>query len=91
MKASALQSQKEAEKKKLRYEQVMKAQGFADEESYHRKCMKETELEEAERWTEAYQRELQELEAKQKITGTAIEGERKERYSADQTGNERSI
>lgn len=68
----------------------MKAQGFADEESYHRKCMKETELEEAERWTEAYQRELQNWK-KQKITGTAIEGERKERYSADQTGNERSI
>lgn len=30
VKASALQSQKEAEKKKLRYEQVMKAQGFAE-------------------------------------------------------------
>lgn len=29
--------------------------------------------------------------SKQKITGTAIEGERKERYSADQTGNKRCI
>ena len=79
VKASALQSQKEAEKKKLRYEQVMKAQGFADEESYHRKCMKETELEEAERWTEAYQRELQELEANRKLLEQQLKGkERKD-------------
>jgi len=79
VKASALQSQKEAEKKKLRYEQVMKALGFADEESYHRKCMKETELEEAERWTEAYQRELQELEANRKLLEQQLKGkERKD-------------
>ena len=77
VKASALQSQKEAEKKKLRYEQVMKAQGFADEESYHRKCMKETELEEAERWTEAYQRELQELEANRKLLEQQLKGKEK--------------
>ena len=77
VKASALQSQKEAEKKKLRYEQVMKAQGFADEERYHRKCMKETELEEAERWTEAYQRELQELEANRKLLEQQLKGKEK--------------
>ena len=77
VKASAIQSQKEAEKKKLRYEQVMKAQGFADEESYHRKCMKETELEEAERWTEAYQRELQELEANRKLLEQQLKGKEK--------------
>ena len=77
VKASALQSQKEAEKKKLRYEQVMKAQGFADEESYHRKCMKETELEEAERWTEAYQRELQKLEANRKLLEQQLKGKEK--------------
>ena len=77
VKASALQSQKEAEKKKLRYEQVMKAQGFADEESYHRKCIKETELEEAERWTEAYQRELQELEANRKLLEQQLKGKEK--------------
>ena len=79
VKASVLQSQKEAEKKKLRYEQVLQAQGFADEESYHGKCMKETELEEAERWTEAYQRELQELEANRKLLEQQLDGkERKD-------------
>ena len=79
VKASVLQSQKEAEKKKLRYEQVMHAQGFVDEESYHRKCMRESELEEAERWTEAYQRELQELEANRKLLEQQLKGkERKD-------------
>ena len=77
VKASVLQSQKEAEKKKLRYEQVMHAQGFVDEESYHRKCMRESELEEAERWTEAYQRELQELEANRKLLEQQLKGKEK--------------
>ena len=79
VKASVLQSQKEAEKKKICYEQVMHAQGFVDEESYHRKCMRESELEEAERWTEAYQRELQELEANRKLLEQQLKGkERKD-------------
>ena len=77
MKASALQiSERSREKRNTVMEQVMKAQGFADEESYHRKCMKETELEEAERWTEAYQRELQELEANRKLLEQQLKGKK---------------
>ena len=83
---SVLQSQEEVEKKKLRYEQVMEAQGFADEESYHGKCMTETEMEEAERWTGAYQKELQELEANRKLLERQLEG--KERKDIEQIRQE---
>ena len=42
--------------------------------------MKETELEEAERWTEAYQRELQELEANRKLLEQQLKGKEKKDY-----------
>lgn len=84
--ASVLQSQKEVQKRKLCYEQVMTDQGFADEEAYHSKCMSGKELEEKEQWTEAYQKELQELEANRKLLEQQLEG--KERKDTEQIRQE---
>lgn len=84
--ASVLQSQKEVQKRKLCYEQVMTDQGFADEEVYHSKCMSGKELEEKEQWTEAYQKELQELEANRKLLEQQLEG--KERKDTEQIRQE---
>lgn len=84
--ASVLQSQKEVQKRKLCYEQVMTDQGFADEEAYHSKCMSGKELEEKEQWTETYQKELQELEANRKLLEQQLEG--KERKDTEQIRQE---
>ena len=45
--ASVVQSQEEVQKKIRSYKQIIKEQGFEDEESYHSQCMTERELEEA--------------------------------------------
>lgn len=84
--ASVLQSQEELQKRKRCYEQVMTDQGFADEEVYHSKCMSGKELEEKEQWAEAYQKELQELEANRKLLEQQLEG--KERKDTEQIRQE---
>ena len=69
-----MQSQEEVQKKIRSYKQIIKEQGFEDEESYHSQCMTERELEEAEQWIEAYQKELQELEANRTLLEQQLEG-----------------
>lgn len=54
--ASVVQSQEEVQKKIRSYKQIIKEQGFEDEESYHSQCMTERELEEAEQWIGAYRK-----------------------------------
>ena len=84
--ASVVQSQEEVQKKICSYKQIMKEQGFEDEESYHSQCMTERELEEAEQWTGAYQKELQELEANRTLLEQQLEG--KERKDTEQIARE---
>ena len=84
--ASVVQSQEEVQKKIRSYKQIMKEQGFEDEESYHSQCMTERELEEAEQWTGAYQKELQELEANRTLLEQQLEG--KERKDTEQIARE---
>lgn len=76
--ASVVQSQEEVQKKIRSYKQIIKEQGFEDEESYHSQCMTERELEEAEQWIGAYQKELQELEANRTLLEQQLE-EKKEK------------
>ena len=84
--ASVVQSQEEVQKKIRSYKQIIKEQGFEDEESYHSQCMTERELEEAEQWIEAYQKELQELEANRTLLEQQLEG--KERKDTEQIARE---
>ena len=84
--ASVVQSQEEVQKKIRSYKQIIKEQGFKDEESYHSQCMTERELEEAEQWIEAYQKELQELEANRTLLEQQLEG--KERKDTEQIARE---
>lgn len=59
--------------------------------AYHSQCMTERELEEAEQWIEAYQKELQELEANRTLLEQQLEG--KERKDTEQiaAGDKRGI
>lgn len=84
--ASVVQSQEEVQKKIRSYKQIIKEQGFEDEESYHSQCMTERELEEAEQWIGAYQKELQELEANRTLLEQQLEG--KERKDTEQITRE---
>ena len=84
--ASVVQSQEEVQKKIRSYKQIIKEQGFEDEESYHSQCMTERELEEAEQWIGAYQKELQELEANRTLLEQQLEG--KERKDTEQIARE---
>ena len=84
--ASVVQSQEEVQKKIRSYKQIIKEQGFEDEESYHSQCMNERELEEAEQWIGAYQKELQELEANRTLLEQQLEG--KERKDTEQIARE---
>ena len=84
--ASVVQSQEEVQKKISSYKQIIKEQGFEDEESYHSQCMTERELEEAEQWIGAYQKELQELEANRTLLEQQLEG--KERKDTEQIARE---
>ena len=81
-----MQSQEEVQKKISSYKQIIKEQGFEDEESYHSQCMTERELEEAEQWIGAYQKELQELEANRTLLEQQLEG--KERKDTEQIARE---
>ena len=81
-----MQSQEEVQKKIRSYKQIIKEQGFEDEESYHSQCMTERELEEAEQWIGAYQKELQELEANRTLLEQQLEG--KERKDTEQIARE---
>ena len=81
--ASVVQSQEEVQKKIRSYKQIIKEQGFEDEESYHSQCMTERELEEAEQWIGAYQKEL---EANRTLLEQQLE--RKERKDTEQITRE---
>lgn len=88
--ASVVQSQEEVQKKIRSYKQIIKEQGFEDEESYHSQCMTERELEEAEQWIEAYQKELQELEANRTLLEQQLR-EKKEKIRNRLRGSKRGI